>query len=185
MKLYIKHMVSIPCKIVVRLELEKLGVKFSAVEMGYVDLIEDLDAQTHLKLKEVLNECGLDLIEDKKSILIERIKKVIIDSVNDSEDPLKTNFSVYLSEKLGYDYRYLATVFASAMGITIENYMIIHKIEMVKKMLIHDELSLSEISFKLNYSSIAHLSNQFKKHTGLTPSFFKNLQRIKSSAEPG
>ncbi len=120
---------------------------------------------------------GLELMDDKKSMLIEKIKNVIIESIHYSDEQLQINFSNYLSEKLNYDYTYLANLFSEVEGTTIEHFIIGHKIERVKELIVYDELSLTEIAWKLHYSSIAHLSNQFKKITGLTPSYFKQLRQ--------
>jgi len=169
-------MVSSRCKMVVKSELGKLGLHYIVVELGEVEIKENIsDAQRNL-LKIALLKSGLELMEDKKAILIEKIKGVIVELVHYSEELPKTNFSDFLSQKLNYDYTYLANLFSEVTGTTIEHYIIAHKIERVKELLIYDELSLSEISYLLNYSSVAHLSAQFKKVTGLTPTFFKQLK---------
>lgn len=179
MKLYIKYMVSIRCKMMVKSELEKLGLHYGSVELGDVEVKENITAEQRNRLKTALLRSGLELMDDQKAMLIEKIKNVIVEMVHYADDPPKTNFSDYLSEKLDYDYTYLANMFSETTGTTIEKYIIAHKIERVKELLLYDELNLSEISYKLNYSSVAHLSNQFKKVTGLTPSFFKQLKRKK------
>ncbi len=184
MTLYIKNMVSIPCKVVVKAELEKMNFHIRSLEYGKVEVEENLTIEQLTSLGAVLSEMGLELIGDKKAILIEKIKNVIVDVSRHRDEPLKENFSVYLGEKLKYDYRYLANLFASEIGMTIENFMIIHKIERVKELLLYDEYSLSEISYKLNYSSVAHLSNQFKKYTGLTPTLYRILQLEKEKNYP-
>lgn len=176
MKLYIKNMVCIRCKMVVKQELEKLGLHYSNVELGKADIIENISPRQKEEFKIGLEKFGLELLDDKKSILIEKIKKVIIELIHYSDEPLKVNFSDYLGEKLNHNYTYLANLFSEVEGITIEHYIIFHKIEKVKELLVYDELSLTEISYKLHYSSVAHLSNQFKKITGLTPSFFKKVK---------
>ncbi len=175
MTLYIKYMVSLRCKMVVKNELEKLGIRHEAIELGMVVTPEDLTRQQYDQLKANLLQSGLELLEDKKAILIERIKAVIVEMVHYADELPRVNFSDYLSEKLGYDYTYLANIFSEVKGITIQQFIIIHKIERVKELLLYDELNLTEISYKLHYSSVAHLSNQFKKLTGLTPSYFKHL----------
>jgi AraC-like DNA-binding protein len=182
MKLYIKYMVCIRCKMVVKSELEKLGLHYKKVDLGEVDIVGEITAQQHDQLKIGLLKSGLELMDDKKAVLIEKIKNVIIEMVHYADEPPKINFSDYLSGKLNYDYSYLSNIFSEVTGITIEHYIIAHKIERVKELLLYDELSLSEISYRLNYSSVAHLSNQFKKVTGLTPSYFKALKhkRLKS-----
>ena len=176
MKLYIKYMVSIRCKMIVKSELDKLELKHGVVDLGEVELKESITSEQRDQLKNVLLKSGLELMDDKKAILIEKIKNVIIEMVHYAEDRPKTNFSDFLSEKLNYDYTYLANLFSEVTGTTIEHFIIAHKIEKVKELLIYNELSLTEISYQLNYSSVAHLSNQFKKVTGLTPSFFKSLK---------
>jgi len=179
MKLYIKNMVCIRCKMIVKQALNELDLNYVNVELGRVEIIEDISASQKELLKASLNEYGLELLEDKKSILIEQIKKLIVEFVHYTDEPLKSNFSDYLSEHLNHDYTYLANLFSEVESINIEHYIIIHKIEKVKELLVNDELSLKEIAYKLQYSSVAHLSNQFKKITGLTPSHFKNLKELR------
>ncbi len=179
MKLFIKYMVSLRCKMVVKSELDKLGLHYLRVELGEVNIMEDITPEQHDQLKAGLLKSGLELMDDKKAILIERIKNLIVEMVHYAEDRPKTNFSDFLSEKLDYDYTYLANLFSEVTGITIEHYIIAHKIERVKELLLYNELTLTEISYMLNYSSVAHLSNQFKKVTGLTPSFFRQLKHKK------
>jgi hypothetical protein len=162
---------------VVKDELNKLGINYGAIDLGEVEIKEILSDEQHNRLKEALFLSGLELMDDKKAILIEKIKNVIIEMVHYEDEFPKIKNSDYISEKLNYDYTYLANLFSEATGTTIEHYIILHKIEKVKELLLYDELSLTEISYKLNYSSVAHLSNQFKKITGLTPSFFKNLKK--------
>ena len=169
-------MVSIRCKIIVKSELENLGLHYSSVELGEVEIKENISAEQREQLNIALKKSGLELMDDKKSILIEKIKNVIVEMVHYSNEELKTNFSDYLSEKLHYNYAYLADLFQEVQGTTIEHYIILHKIERVKELLVYDELTLSEIAYLMHYSSVAHLSNQFKKITGLTPSHFKKLR---------
>jgi len=161
---------------VVKSELEKLGLHYIVVDLGHVDVKENITAEQREQLKAALLKSGLELMDDKKAMLIEKIKNVIVEMVHYSDDVPRVNFSDYLSEKLNYDYTYLANLFSEVTGITIEHFIIAHKIERVKELLLYDELNLTQISYKLNYSSVAHLSNQFKKVTGLTPSFFKKLK---------
>jgi AraC-like DNA-binding protein len=161
---------------IVTSELEKLGLHPKVVDLGEVEIKEFLNAQTLLQLKVALLKSGLELMDDKKAILIEKIRNVIIDMVHHTEVWPDGNFSDYLSHKLEYDYTYLANLFSEVAGVTIEHFIIAHKIEKVKELLLYDELNLTQISYKLNYSSVAHLSNQFKKVTGLTPTFFKQLK---------
>lgn len=169
-------MVSIRCKMIVKAELEKLGLKYITVDLGEVDIKDSMSPEQRDELKIALLKSGLELMDDKKAILIEKIRNVIIEMVHYSDERPKSNFSNYLSEKLSYDYTYLANLFSEVTGITIEHYIIAHKIEKVKELLLYDELNLTEISYKMNYSSVAHLSSQFKKVTGLTPTFFKQLK---------
>ena len=175
--LYIKYMVSLRCKMVVKEELKKLGLHYVVIELGTVEILEDITKEQHDKLKENLLKSGLELLDDKKSILIEKIKAVIIEMIHYSDELPKVNYSDYISEKLSYDYTYLANMFSEVKGITIQQFIIIHKIEKVKELLLYDELNLTEIAYKLHYSSVAHLSNQFKKITGLSPSFYKQLKQ--------
>ncbi len=172
-------MVSIRCKMMVKEELKKLGLHYANVNLGEVDVMEDITPEQREQLKTALLQSGLELMDDKKAMLIEKIKNVIIEMIHYSDDLPKTNFSDYLSEKLNYDYTYLANLFSEVQGTTIEHFIILHKIEKVKELIIYNELNLTEIAWKLHYSSVAHLSHQFKKVTGLTPSFFKSLKNKK------
>ena len=169
-------MVSTRCKMAVKEELRKLGLHFIIVDLGEVDIMENISVDQREQLKMGLLKYGFELMDDPKAILIERIKNIIVEMVHYAEELPKTNFSDYLSGKLNYDYTYLANLFSEAAGITIEHFIIAHKIERVKEMLIYQDLNLTEISYKLNYSSVSHLSRQFKKVTGLTPSHFKKLK---------
>ena len=153
-----------------------MKLHFTIVELGEVVINEKLSIKKQNQLKSTLLRYGLELMEDKKSMLIEKIKNIIIEMIHYSEEPPLINFSDYLSEKLNYDYNYISTLFSEVKGTTIEHYIIAHKIERAKELLIYNELSLTDIAFKLHYSSVAHISNQFKKVTGLTPSFFKNMK---------
>lgn len=161
---------------IVRSELEKMGLHFTILELGEVEIREKLSAKMKNELKVSLLTFGLELMEDKKSMLIEKVKNIIVEMIHYSDEPPISNFSDFLSEKLKYDYNYISTLFSEVKGTTIEHYIISHKIERAKELLIYNELTLTEIAFKLHYSSVAHLSNQFKKVTGLTPSFFKNMK---------
>lgn len=176
MKLFIKNMVSLRCKMIVKSELENLGLHHIIVELGEVQIKESLSAKQHDELKIALLKSGLELMDDKKAMLIEKIKNIIIEMIHYSDELPKTNFSDYLREKLGYDYTYLSNLFSEVKGTTIEHFIISHKIERVKELLVYNELSLTEIAWQLRYSSVSHLSNQFKKVTGLTPSFFKKIK---------
>ncbi len=176
MKLFLKYMVSIRCKMVVKSELEKMGLHSRTVELGEADIEEDISAEQWDALNKALKRSGIELMDNKKSILIEKIKNVIVEQVHYSDEPLEINFSVFLAERLNHDYTYLANLFSESQGITIEHFHIKHKIERIKELLVYDDLNITEIAYKLGYSSVAHLSNQFKKMTGLTPSFFKKLK---------
>ncbi|MDQ3047309.1 MAG: AraC family transcriptional regulator [Bacteroidota bacterium] len=176
MKLYIKYMVSTRCKMAVKEELKKLGLHFIVVDLGEVEIMETLNPDQREELKVSLADSGLELMDDKRAVLIERIKNVIIDMVHHADEMIKINFSNYLSEKLNHDYTYMANLFSEVQGTTIEQFIICHKIERIKELIIYDELNITEIAWKLNYSSVAHLSNQFKKITGLSPSHFRKLK---------
>ena len=160
----------------VKEELKKLGLHFIVVELGEVEIMETISAEQREVLKAGLIDSGLELMDDKRAVLIEKIKNVIIDMVHHSDEMIKTNFSDYLSDKLKHDYTYLANLFSEIQGITIEHFIINHKIERIKELIIYDELNITEIAWKMNYSSVAHLSNQFKKITGLSPTHFKQLK---------
>jgi AraC-like DNA-binding protein len=176
MKIYIKNMVCIRCQMVVKAELEKMGLNYVDVKIGEAEIIGDLSVLQIESLNLELKKSGLELMDNKKSILVEKIKAAIIELVHYTDDQIKVNLSDYLSEKLNYDYTYLANLFSEVKGITIEKFYLAHKIEKVKELIVYDELNLSEIAYKMHYSSVAHLSNQFKKTTGLTPSHFKKLK---------
>lgn len=169
-------MVSTRCKMTVQQKLNQLGLHNFKVDLGEVDIKESISSQQRDRLRVLLLKAGLELLDDKRAVLVERIKNVIIEMVHYSEEILKIKNSEYISEKLNHDYTYLANVFSESERITIEQYVIAHKIEKVKEFLLYDELNLTEISYKLNYSSVAHLSSQFKKVTGLSPSVYKQLQ---------
>lgn len=170
-------MVSLRCKMLVKEELKKLGLDHVILNLGMVETAREITHEKRIQLKNNLLKSGLELLDDKKSILIERIKNVIVEMVHYNDEIPKMNYSGYLSEKLGYDYTYLSNTFSEVKGITIQHYIIKHKIEKVKELLLYDEFNLAEIAHKLHYSSPSHLSNQFKKVTGLTPSFFKKMKK--------
>jgi PAS domain S-box-containing protein len=176
MKLYIKYMVTRRCKLIVQATLDQLGLAYSVVELGEVELNEAFTAEQRDQLKIALLLSGLELMDDKKAILIEKIKTLVLNMVEYTDSPSKLKNSEYISKKLDYDYNYLSNLFSQMTGSTIEQYLILQRIEKVKELLLYDELSLSQIAYKLHYSSVAHLSNQFKKVTGLTPTFFKQLK---------
>ena len=176
MKLYIKQMVSQRCKMLVRQELENLGFKDSKVELGEVDIYEEISDKQRKILAARLLRAGLELMEDKRKILIESIKNAIVEMIYYPDELPKINYSFYLSQKLNQNYTHLETIFSGVTGITIQQFIILNKIERVKELLLYSEYTLSEISYKLNYSSVSHLSNQFKKVTGISPSSYKKMK---------
>jgi len=161
---------------VVKSEIEKLGLHYITVDLGEADIREEISAEQLARLGTALKKTGLELMDDKRSILVEKIKTIIIELVHYNDEQIKINLSDYLSEKLNLNYTYLANLFSEVKGTTIEQFYLAHKIEKVKELLVYDELNLTEIAWKLHYSSVAHLSNQFKKMTGLTPTHFKKLR---------
>lgn len=177
--LFIKNMVCNRCIMVVQNELDKLGLDVKSIRLGEVVLEKEPADADKEQLREVLVSLGFELIDDKKSRIIEKIKTVIVELVHHQDNDVKTNLSAVLSAKLHHDYNYLSNLFSEVEGTTIEKYFIAQKIERVKELLVYDELSLSEIALRLNYSSVAYLSNQFKKVTGLTPSHFKQIKEEK------
>lgn len=177
--LFIKNMVCNRCIMVVQNELDKLGLDVKSIRLGEVVLEQSPTAEEKKQLEEALVPLGFEVIDDKKGRIIEQIKNVIIDLVHHQDNDTRTNLSDILSSKLHHDYNYLSNLFSDVEGTTIEKYFIAQKIEKVKELLVYDELSLSEIAFRLNYSSTAYLSNQFKKVTGLTPSHFKQIREEK------
>jgi AraC-like DNA-binding protein len=183
LKLYIKYMVSTRCKMAVKEALKSLGLHFIVVDLGEVEIMETITTAQQDQLKAALFSSGLELMDDKRAVLIEKIKNVITEMIHYSDEAPKINYSDFISEKLNYDYTYLSNLFSEVKGITIQQFIIIHKIERVKELLFYDELNLTEISYKLHYSSVAHLSNQFKKITGLTPSVYKQLKVRRSPIE--
>jgi AraC-like DNA-binding protein len=174
-------MVSNRCKIVVKEELKKLQLHFMVIGLGEVEIMEDISVEQREQLKIALMASGLELMDDKKSILIEKIKNAVVEMVHYSDEIIKTNFSDFISKKLDHDYTYLANLFSEVQGTTIEHFIIAHKIERIKELIMYGELNITEIAWKMNYSSVAHLSNQFKKVTGLSPSHFKQLKDKKRS----
>jgi|ERR1022692_1362373 AraC-like DNA-binding protein len=173
MQLYFKNMVSKRCKMLVKAEIEKLGLHCRKIELGEAEIIENISSGKWDELNIVLKKSGIELMHDKQSILIEKIRIAVIERIHYADEPLEVNFSNYLSKKLYRNYNYLANVFSATQGITFERFYLMHKIERVKQLMIYDDLNLKEIAWKMNYSSTAHLSNQFKKITGISPSIFK------------
>ena len=179
MKLFIRNMVCDRCKMAVRAELEKEGLYPLFIELGEITLQDMPNANKLESLNRALKQQGFELIDDKKSRIIEKIKTLIVDLIHHNKEELSSNLSTYLSAQLHHDYSYLSNLFSEVEGITIEKYYIAQKTEKVKELLMYDELSLSQIAFDLGYSSVAHLSAQFKKQTGLTPTFFKSMKEKK------
>jgi AraC-like DNA-binding protein len=182
MKIYIQNMVCIRCKMVVKSELEKLGLHYIRVDLGEAEIMEDLSKEQMEQFDSALRKTGLELIDNNRSILVEKIINIITGLVQNTDNPIKTNLSDHLSDKLNHSYTYLANLFSDVKGTTIEQFYLAHKIEKVKELLVYDELNLTQIAWKLHYSSVAHLSNQFKKITGLTPTHFKILKNKRRSA---
>jgi AraC-like DNA-binding protein len=176
LKLYVKYMVSTRCKMAVKEALKSLQLHFIVVDLGEVEIMEQITLDQREQLRMALGCSGLELMDDKKAILIEKIKSVIIEKIHHTDELMKIKFSTFLSEKLDHDYTYLSNLFSEVQGTTIEQFIICHKIERIKELIIYGELNVTEIAWKMNYSSVAHLSNQFKKVTGLTPSHFKQLK---------
>jgi AraC-like DNA-binding protein/copper chaperone CopZ len=179
MTIYIKNMVCIRCKMAVETELENMGLHFTRVDLGQADITEDISVAQHDQIKSGLLKSGLELIDDIKSVLVEKIKNVIIGLVHYSDKPISMNLSVHLSENLHHNYTYMANIFSETQGLSIGQFFIEHKIERVKELLNYNELNLTEIAYKMHYSSVAHLSSQFKKVTGNTASQYKHLKHRK------
>ena len=180
MRLYIKNMVCDRCIKVVREELNKIDIRLKHIELGEVDTESELDEAKISEVKHILETNGFELLDDKRATLVENIRTLIIEEVQylKGNKPASLNFSDYLSQKTGYEYSYLSNLFSSETGQTIEQYIIAQKVEKVKEWLSYNELSLSEMAWRLSYSSAAHLSNQFKKVTGLTPGEFKKTNTL-------
>jgi YesN/AraC family two-component response regulator len=164
---------------VVKEALKSMNIHYYIIDLGMVETKEDLTDQERERFKAILLQSGLELLDDKKAMLIEKIKNVIVEMVHYSDELPKVNYSDYIGQKLGQDYTHMSKIFSEVKGTTIEQYIISHKIERVKELLLYDELNLTQISYMLNYSSVAHLSKQFKKVTGLTPTYFKHLKNKK------
>ena len=179
MRLFFQHMVSLRCKMLVKSELEKLDLEYNYLELGEVHLKKPITLADRTALAAALHRSGLELMNDKKAMMIEKIKNLIVEMVHYADELPDVKYSVFISEKLNKDYHTLSELFSKTTGITIEHFIILHKIEKAKELIMYDELNLSEIANKLHYSSVAHLSHQFKKITSLTPSFFKGLQKKK------
>ena len=178
-KLFIKNMVCLRCKLVVRDELERLGLVYEDVKLGEVTLKDPVAPASIEALKLALQRSGLEIIDDKKSQLVEKIKRVVIEQVHYSEEPLLENFSSFLAKTLRYDYTYLSNLFAATQGLTLEHFIINNRIEKAKELLIYEDLSVAEIALRLHYCSAAHLSKQFKQVTGFTASHYKRIRQIR------
>lgn len=176
MKLYIKYMVSIRCKMAVKAALEEVGLAHGPIDLGLV-LLKSVPTETQMvQLKRLLLKYGLEVMDDKKSDLMEKLKALVFEMIAMEEERTTKRYSDLISDRLMHDYANLSHLFSEATGTTIEQFVITQKIEKAKELLLYEEFTLTEIAFKLNYSSVAHLSAQFKKVTGLTPTFFKNLK---------
>ena len=175
MKYFVKHMISNPCKMFVRQELTKLGIRYNSVELGEVDVSEKLSYNQKELLKNSLKNYGLEVVDDRRTVLVEKIKAIIVDLVYYSGDSANMKLSYILSEKLQLNYNYLAKIFTEELGITVEKYIILQKVEHIKELMMYGEMNMTQIASKLNYSSVAHLSLQFKKVTGYSPSMFRQL----------
>ncbi|MBK9982684.1 MAG: helix-turn-helix transcriptional regulator [Saprospiraceae bacterium] len=175
-------MLSTRCKMAVKTELRKLGLHFVFVDLGEVEIMENISEEVKEQLRVALHLSGFELMDDKKSVLVQKIKNVIHDMVYHSDEIIKKNFSEFLSEKLTLDYTFLSNLFSAMQGTTIEQYLITHKIERIKDLMIYGDLNMTEISWKMNYSSVAHLSTQFKKVTGLSPTHFKKMKELRENA---
>ncbi|MDD4972132.1 MAG: helix-turn-helix transcriptional regulator [Paludibacter sp.] len=176
MKIYIKYMVSNRCKIAVKEVFKSLELHLNKLELGEAEVLEPISEDQLLQLKNSLLNKGFELMDNKRAVLIERIKNTVIEMIHHSDKTIKVNFSDYLSESLNHNYTYLANTFSEVQGMTIEQFIISHKIERIKELILYDELNITQIAYTMNYSSVAHLSGQFKKYTGLTPSYFKKLK---------
>ena len=176
MKIYIKNMVSNSCRFMVKDALNKLNLPYIQINLGEVEVKRNISKNQREQLKAALQKMGLELMNDRRTILIEKVKNTIVEMVHYADDINKVNFSDYLSHKLNYDYTYLSNLFTEVQGINIQNFILLHKAERIKELITYDELTISEIAYKMNYSSVAHLSNQFKKVTGFSPTYFKHLK---------
>ena len=181
MKAFIKNMTTVPSQKQVKSIVENLGLHLVSIDIGEIEVGEILSDQQYEQLKENLHESDFELISGKENILTEKIKNVVIEMIHYSDEMPVIKYSSYISSKLKTNYTYLSKIFSRVKNITIEHFIILHKIERVKQLLLYTELTLSEIAWKLHYSSVAHLSNQFKKVTGLTPSYFKQLKHKRRS----
>lgn len=173
MKIYIKYMVSQRCKMAVKEELRKLGIRYANIELGEVEVFDNITHKQREALKVSLHNCGLELMDDKRTILIEKVKNIITEMIHSNDELPRINYSDFISDRIHHDYTYLSNIFSQVKGITIQQFIISHKVERIKELISYGELNMTEIAWKMNYSSVAHLSNQFKKITGFSPSHFK------------
>jgi YesN/AraC family two-component response regulator len=179
MRIYIKYMVSLRCKMIVKQELQRLKIPFLSIDLGTVELAKAITLEQHDELQISMHKYGLELLDDKKTIIVEQVKCLIIEMVHYSEEVPSLNTSRFISEKLGYNYTYLSNLFSEVKGMTIQHFIILQKIERAKELLLYNDITLTEIAHLLKYSSVAYLSNQFKKVTGLSPSFFRGLKNAR------
>jgi AraC-like DNA-binding protein len=174
-KLHVKYMVSLRCKMLVKSELEKLGLRYVSVDLGIIEILENITSDQHEQLKINLKKSGLELLDDKRSQLVEKTKMVINEMIRLTDNEQNVNYSEYISRYTGYEYTHLAHVFSEITGVTVQQFIIVNKVDRVKELLLYNHLTIKEIAYRLHYSSTAHLSNQFKKITGLTPAYFKGI----------
>lgn len=167
---------------IVKSILDAIGIHYCTVDIGEIEITTILTPDEYIHLKKALYMKGFELIDGKKVVIVERIKTIVVEMIRLQETYPRSNFSDLIAKKMNYDYTYLANLFAEVTGITIEYYVIAHKVERVKELLVYEGLNLSEISYRLDYSSVAHLSSQFKKVTGLTPSFYRRIKRIRNTS---
>ena len=181
MKIYIKYMVSQRCKMAVKEELHKFGICYANIELGEVEVFDNITQEQREALKISLYNCGLELMDDKRTILIEKVKNLITEMIHHHDELPKINYSDFISERIHHNYAYLSNIFLQVKGVTIQQFIITHKVERIKELISYGELNMTEIAWKMNYSSVAHLSNQFKKITGFSPSHFKQSQDTQRS----
>jgi AraC-like DNA-binding protein len=183
LKLYIKYMLSERCKDAVRHELKKMGLHFKMIGLGEVDVMEDLTPSQFKELSLALRQIGLELMQDRRGIMLERIRSAICELIYSDDDLQRCSFTTYLTEKIGGDYQRLAELFSEMQGISIQQYFVTQKVERVKELIVDGELSMTEVAFRMQYSSVGHLSNQFKKVTGHSPSYFRKIRDLRNAAD--
>lgn len=175
MKLYIKYDINQACRVILQEQLDKLEITYQLLDLGEIEFKENISQEKYDSLQSALSRYGIELLDNQKSQLIQRIKDTIVEMVYEKDKLPTSTISSYLADKLNLSYGYISNIFSENTFTSIENYIIMQKIERAKKLIIEDGLTLTEVSYKLNYSSVAHLSGQFKKTTGLTPSMFKRI----------